>query len=364
MTAVFSVQEAARLAAFAEERRKHTKIDYVKWNKPQRRFLDCKAKALYNRSGNQGGKSYGAAGLASYTLTGRYPDWWQGFVPKVRQASAFGVVVWVLSTTSQMCRDAMQQHLLGEVASGMEGTGLIPKDCIVSIQPSRGIAGAVDYCVVRRTDGALAKVAFKSYEQGRASVQAESVDLVICDELLTDAGMWSELQARTTATDGILRMVATERGQGSEVARWFKDNAGPNVLTFTSSLDDADHLTAEEKAAIRAMYKVERELACRYYGLAWAGQGTVWTKPWEEVSERIDPSTFPVWYKLGLAIDPSHFGQSATSSQFACVALAFDPQTGVAYLYDAFKLRGTTILHPKFGMRFSRHEPRRAILSR
>ncbi|MCI0539657.1 MAG: terminase family protein [Verrucomicrobiales bacterium] len=338
----------ADFRAFAEDserRRAERKLDFVKWSAAQARFLNLTQKFAYNRAANQSGKSYAAGGLIAYTATGLYPGDYKGWRPKLRTDGAYGAVVWVLSTTGQMVRDGLQNITLGDVAGGRAGTGLIPKDCIVSIQTSRGIAGAVDFCTVRRVDGTISKIAFKTYEQGRTAVQAEPVSLIICDELLDDLAMWHELIARTTVTNGILRLTATERLQSSPVALWFKENAGPDVVTLTTSLDEAEHLSAEEKARILASYKSEAERNTRYYGLPFQGAGSVFETPWAQVSEAMNPATFPSWYKYLIALDFSHFGRSETSSQFACVFMAVDPVTKVTRIYDCFKMRGVPEQH-------------------
>jgi phage terminase large subunit-like protein len=244
-----------------------------------------------------------------------------------------------------MVRDGLQTILFGDVIGGHVGSGLLPRDSIISIQMGRGIAGQIDYAVIKRDDGLLCKIGFKTYEQGRAAVQAEPVSLVVCDELLDDLAMWNELIARTTATQGIIRMTATERLQSSPVALWFRDNAAPDCITITGSVDDADHLTAEEKAAIKSSYKSEAELKTRYYGLPFQGGGSVFTTPISQVMERMEPGLFPVYYKYGIALDLSHFGRGENSSQFAVVFMAYDPMTKVIYLFDCFKMRGIVEEH-------------------
>lgn len=329
----------------ADYRDRYFKLAKVHWSRKQEEFLNQTAKFVFNRAANQSGKSYGVGGLIAYTATGRYPSTYKGWKPKLRKDGAFSVVIWCLSTTSAMSRDGIQTILLGDVVGGRTGTGLIPKDSIVSVQMSRGIAGQVDFATVKRDDGTTACIRFKSYEQGRAAVQAEPVNLVVCDELLDDLSIWNELIARTTTTSGIIRLTATERLQSSPVALWFRENAGPDVITLSMSLDDAEHLSQAEKDAIKASYKSEAELNTRYYGLPFSGGGSVFATPIADILEPMHPSRFPIWYKHLIALDFSHFGRSETSSQFAAVFIALDPVTGVARIYDAFKLRGIVEQH-------------------
>ena len=184
-------------------------------------------------------------------LTARWPHcrrtgWRQ---PKLNLQRPYSMVVWWLSSTAQMTREGGQTCLLGDVAGGQAGTGLIPADRIVSIQMSRGIAGAVDSVVVKRDDGTSAVIRFKSYEQGREAMQAEPVDIVICDEMITDMPSWTELIARTTATGGVVRLCATPLKQGSPVALWFREPGHDDRTIVEASLDDATHLTDGMRAA-------------------------------------------------------------------------------------------------------------------
>ena len=55
---------------------------------------------------------------------------------------------------------------------------------------------------IKRKDGTTGVIRFKSYEQGREAAQSEAVDFIICDEMPTDMGLWSELLARLSATSG------------------------------------------------------------------------------------------------------------------------------------------------------------------
>ena len=307
-------KDRARLSA-AEYRDKYFKLAKVHWSLKQWEFINEIEKFVYNRGANQSGKSYAVGGLAAYTATGIYPSEYTGWAPKLRTNGAYAVVIWVISTTSQMARDGLQTILLGDVAGAEIGTGLIPKDNIVSLQMSRGVAGSVDFAIIRRSDGTLTKIAFKTYEQGRGALQAEAVSLVVCDELLSDLGIWNELIARTTTTGGRIRLTATERLQSSPVALWFRENAGPDVKTLSMSIDEAEHLNAEEKAAILASYKTEAERNTRYYGLPFQGGGSVFDTPISDIKERINPAQFPPYFKYLIATDFSHFGRSDTSSQ-------------------------------------------------
>jgi phage terminase large subunit-like protein len=303
------------------------------------RFINSTAQAAYLRGPNSGGKSFAMAYFLACTLIGRYPPEYTGWKPTLRTNDAYACVVWCLSKSGQVLRDAMQTHLLGDVAGGRTGEGLIPKESIVSVQMARGVAGAVDFAVIKRDDGQLSVVRFKSYEQGREMLQGERVHVVATDEMFDDEGVLSELLARGAGVNGIFRLSATERLQQSAVASWFY--ADPiNRPIFGFGMDDVDRISPEEKARIKASYP-PNELASRYYGEPFRGGGMIFQTPIEDILEDMDPGKFPPYYKYYLSLDFSHFGTSETSSQFAALFIALDPYTKVKRVFQEIKMRGS-----------------------
>jgi hypothetical protein len=162
-----SVAEAARLAKFAEDRKRMKKLDYVKWNPVQKQLLDVREKFLYLRCANQFGKTFAIGGLPAYAATGNYPQDWKGWTQEVSRNEPYGVSILAMSVTSQVLRDGLQTILIGDYAGGNVGTGLIPEETILSLTPSRGIAGALDTCTVKRSDGSPSIIGFKTYSAAR-----------------------------------------------------------------------------------------------------------------------------------------------------------------------------------------------------
>lgn len=302
-------------------------------------FINSTAQAAYLRGPNSGGKSFAMAYFLACTLIGRYPPDYTGWKPTLRTQDAYACVVWCLSKSGQVLRDAMQTHLLGDVSGGRTGEGLIPKENIVSVQMARGVAGAVDFAVIKMDDGQLSVVRFKSYEQGREMLQGERVHVVATDEMFDDEGVLSELLARGAGVNGIFRLSATERLQQSAVASWFYSDP-VNRPIFGFGMDDVDRISPEEKARIKASYP-PNELASRYYGEPFRGGGMIFQMPIEEFLEDMDPAKFPPYYKYYIAFDFSHFGASETSSQFAALTVAVDPYTKVKRIFQEIKMRGS-----------------------
>src|SRR5690349_1501428 len=112
--AISNTKAAAAIEA-QKWRESKNKLMRVKLSEKQREFVNSAAKATYFRSANQSGKSYSEAVHVASTALGRYAPWYTGWRPKLRTDGAYEVVIWVLSKTGQVLRDAMQTHLLGDV---------------------------------------------------------------------------------------------------------------------------------------------------------------------------------------------------------------------------------------------------------
>jgi phage terminase large subunit-like protein len=91
----------------------------------------------------------------------------------------------------------LQPTLLGPAEA--RGTGLIPRDCIVRSPTRGGVPDAVDFVEVRHTSGAMSRLVFKSYDQGRESFQASQVDVMLLDEE-PPLGIYIEALTRTLST--------------------------------------------------------------------------------------------------------------------------------------------------------------------
>jgi phage terminase large subunit-like protein len=277
-------------------------------------FINSTSQAAYLRGPNSGGKSYAMAFFLAQILLGRYHPEYTGWKPTMPANDTYSVIVWCLSKSAQVLRDAMQTHMLA----------LLPPESIVRTVAGRGIGGTVDFIEVRRDDGTLAKLSFKSYEQGREAMQGERVTVVAADEMFDDPGMLAELLARGAGVNGIFRLSATERLQQSAVAQWFYDGEGEHRIIYSFGMDDVERLSIEERARIKASYPVS-EVESRYYGLSFRGGGQVMYVPIEDALVTVDPTTFGPQCKYLISIDPSHFGQSEQSSKFAALFWMTDP---------------------------------------
>ena len=280
-------------------------------------------------AGNQLGKTWSAGFETSMHLTGRYPDDWQGRV------FSKAVAGWAAGVTSEVTRDSVQRVLCGR--SNAIGTGAIPKDAIKDKSMKRGVADAVDTMVIRWGGGGDVQageslLGFKSYDQGREKFQAETLDFVWLDEE-PDADIYTESLTRTNATGGIVYMTFTPLKGMSEVVKRFLIDKMPGTHVTTMTIDDAEHYTAEQRAAIIASYPAhERE--ARTKGIPTLGSGRIF--PIAEESIKCDPIEIPRHWVQIAGID---FGWDHPS---AAVKLAWDRDSDVIYVIAAHRQKEQT----------------------
>ncbi|MFZ3338375.1 MAG: terminase family protein, partial [Xanthobacteraceae bacterium] len=206
----------------SEYRKKFHVADFwgqKEWYEPQIRFFAAGAKHHQRliRGGNQTGKSFSCAFEAGLHMTGQYPRWWTGrrFTKPTRG--------WVIGPERTLVRDGPQKKLTA--MQGEFGTGVIPLAAFTG-RPIMvpGGTGSIDtMSVAHETDGVrdgISTATFKSFEQGAEKMQAESVDWIWIDERCSEE-IYSELIARTTATDGIVFLSYTPLKGGGELTYRF-----------------------------------------------------------------------------------------------------------------------------------------------
>ncbi|HEY6019152.1 MAG TPA: terminase family protein, partial [Candidatus Paceibacterota bacterium] len=221
-------------------------------------------------AGNQLGKTLSAGAEVGMHATGRYPDWWQGFTFDK------GMPMWVAGVTGESTRDNPQRILYGSL--GNVGTGMIPKDAIKDATNKRGIPNALDTLVVRFGGGgdiqaSESLIGFKSYDQGREKWQGPTLGLVWFDEE-PPQDIYTEGLTRTNVAMGPVMLTFTPlQGMSDVVKRFLIDKVqGTHVTSMT--IDDVDHYTPEQRAAIIASYPAhERE--ARAKGIPTMGSGRV-----------------------------------------------------------------------------------------
>jgi phage terminase large subunit-like protein len=337
------IRIARQTRSSAERRQKFRKIDFMDtafWYRTQLEFFAAGASGVHQRliyGGNQTGKTLAAGAEVAWHLTGDYPSFWVGkrFNRPIR--------VWAVGESGQLVRDTLQKKLCGDQEFG---TGLIPLESFGK-KPVMvpGGTGAIDTMFVsHQADGAAdgtSTLTFKSFEMRREKLQGESVDLVWVDERPTEE-VYSELLARTSATDGHLIVSYTPVGEGASAGLTYKFLSEPSsdrsVHRITSG--EVRHISEARREELAANY-AEHEREARLEGTPQLGTGPVF--PLELLPAMVktfDPDRdIPFWSKWIVGID---FG---FSHPFAACLIAWDFQTGQIWAVDSFRMERSSALY-------------------
>jgi phage terminase large subunit-like protein len=166
-------------------------------------------------AGNQLGKTYCGAAETAMHLTGKYPDWWPG---RRWDRPTRG---WAGSVTGEVTRDTVQRNLIGPPRNREDwGTGMIPGDDLGRITMKQGVPDAIDGALVKHVSGGWSTLGFKSYDQGRAKWQGETLDFIWPDEEPPE-DVYTEALTRTNATGGMIYITFTPLLGMSSVVRMF-----------------------------------------------------------------------------------------------------------------------------------------------
>jgi phage terminase large subunit-like protein len=326
-TQSLSIEEKLELIELLETRslraRQNKLASYAPYKK-QRDFHGAgNARERLFMAGNQLGKTWAGAYEVAIHATGRYPDWWDSVggrrFPRATR--------WIVgSESAELTKKGIQRLLLGEPEKRDEwGTGTIPHDCIISTSPRSGVPDAVSSIVVKHALGDQSVIQLNSYDQGRTKWQADTVDGVWFDEE-PDLALYSEGLTRTQATGGLVFVTFTPLlGMSAVVKRFLLEKQG---VTISMTIEDAEHYTPEQRAAIIAGYPAhERDARAR--GIPIMGSGLVF--PVIEAAVKCDPFPLPPHFARINAWD---FGWGHPA---AWVSLAHDRDTDIAYVTDLWR---------------------------
>lgn len=285
------------------------------------------------RAGNQLGKTVAGGFETAMHLTGRYPDWWEG------KTFDKPVATWAASVTSELTRDGVQRILMGRINA--IGTGAIPKDAIKDYSLKRGVADAFDTVVVRHAGGGDVQAGeslntFKSYDQGRAKFQAETLEVVWFDEEPPEE-IYTEGLTRTNTTGGVVYLTFTPLLGMSSVVRRFLLEQSADRHDTNMTIEDALHYSEEERARIIASYPAhEREARTR--GIPILGSGRIFPVAEEDITVPAFEIP-PHWVQIG-GLD---FGWDHPT---AGIKLAWDRDADCVYVTNAYKRsEATPVIH-------------------
>jgi phage terminase large subunit-like protein len=321
----------ADLAAAAEHKRQNLFGYFSPYDK-QREFFDAGiwARERLLMAGNQLGKTYAGAFETTLHLTGRYPDWWLG--RRVEGAHKY----WAAGESSLVVRDVQQKLLCGQpgVLSAF-GTGMIPKaDFVDTPSLARGVTDAYDMVQVQHYDArgikdGVSVLNFKSYEQGRTKFQGDSIKAVWFDEEPAE-DIYSEGLTRTVATQGFAYMTFTPlKGMSKVVTRFLSENS-PDRHVTTMVIEDAKHISPEERAKIIAGYPVhEREARAR--GVPMLGSGLIYQVSDSSIMEPAIEFVPDHWVKIwGIDFGIDH--------PFSAVLILWDRDNDVIHVHHCIKV--------------------------
>lgn len=278
---------------------------------------------------NQVGKTLAGSAEAALHLTGRYPDWWDGVCyPR-------HITMWAGGVTKETTRDGLQRLLLGR--TGQEGTGMVPKDCILSTLSAQGVADCIAIARIKHVSGTPSTLIFKSYDAGREKWQGDTVDLVVFDEE-PPLDIYTEGLTRTnTIADGRVYLTFTPLLGMSDVVRRFLMETNDDRHVTTMTIDDAEHYTPEQRQRIIDSYP-EHEREARTKGIPTMGSGRVFPVLEELVAE--EGQKIPDYWARIVGLD---FGWDHPT---AAVWLAWDRDADVVHVYDCYRVRQQTpIIH-------------------
>jgi phage terminase large subunit-like protein len=275
---------------------------------------------------NRVGKTEGGGGYeTTLHLTGRYPDWWEGY--RFNRP----IDAWAAGDTNETVRDIIQDKMVGP--EGAYGTGLIPADDIVRTVRRQNGNGALDFVDVRNAFGGVSRLGFKSYEQGRKAFQGTEKDVVWLDEESSE-GIRAECVMRLMTTNGLLIETFTPlRGLTPIVLKYLGDDAavpdsrvginGERAMVM-AGWDDVPHLSAEQKA--RMLADTEPHLIeARSKGVPSIGSGAIY--PIAEDQIVVDDFKIPDHWRRAFGLD---VGWNCTAAVFG----ALDPEADCLYLYS------------------------------
>lgn len=171
---------------------------------------------------NRVGKTWGIGGFeTALHLTGEYPDWWDG------RRFEGPIEAWAAGDTSETTRDIVQHAMMGPL--GDLGTGLVPAANIIGEPTKRaGVAGAMDTARIRRKDGGVSLLGFKSYDQGRKKFQGTAKHVIWLDEE-PPADVYDECMLRLMTTDGMMLGTFTPLTGLSEIVLRYLPDMAPEV---------------------------------------------------------------------------------------------------------------------------------------
>lgn len=296
---------------------------------------DYKERAIV--AGNRTGKTFAAMYEVAVHATGLYPKWWTGYRFK------HPVSIWCVGKSNESTKDILQLELIGSIVD--KGSGLIPKDMLLSTTNRPGVPEAIQTARIRHfTDGiedGISDIGFKSYEQGRDALQGTAINVVSIDEEPKDYGIYEELLTRTVkcrhcqdpkcrgrviATFTPLFGVSQVVTQFLPAGQFPPNHVHPETKKWVCQLNllDAPHMDQNTKDEfINGIAPWMRDARIR--GIPQLGSGQIYRVPEADIT--VEPFPIPADW-------PRVYGLDVGWEKTAVVWMAQNPADNVWYIYS------------------------------
>lgn len=321
--------------------------------KPNRRQIEfanrVKDYAEVNLTGgNQLGKTTIASSVTAIHALGDYDEfpWYEG------QRYSGDIVILCASTKMTKTELVMGSKLFGEYLGYDDNrqrqrtNGLIPKHRVehldYGISDNRPV---VTRAVVKRADGGRAIIYFWAYSQNKENLQSLTANFVWLDEE-PELDIYNEFLARTNFTHGPVILTMCPNQGRTRLLVMFNQRTG-NRVRIKYGIDHADHLSEEEKQALKDRYKDNPAELPSLYGEEVAGIGLAYPRARQRaLCKRFD---IPDHWPRVIGYDIPHATGAGTSGHFAAVWIALDPDSAQdkrkmkRYVYRAYKASGLSV---------------------
>lgn len=308
----------------------------------QREFYNAGAYANQRMlmAANGVGKSQSVCAELCAHATGDYPSWWKG-----TRFERGGWEAWIGSIDNNMQKIGPQRAIMGRNLDALLGTGLLPKDRIVSFERRQaGIKDVVDTVIVRHRSGEDVVLTWKTFEQGWRKWQSGDPKIIVWDEepddnVVDQEPILDETLTRLVRNNGIFLVGYTPLLGMTNLTEHFMNSDDPGVVYFGATWDDAPHMDEKQRATIEKQYKGRGTADARAKGVPMLGEGRIFDN--DEKSFIIRPQPIPSHWARIIGID---FG-GIQNHPHALACLAWDRDLDHVYLYDEWKDNGKTRDH-------------------
>lgn len=343
-------EELIKIIKTSLKRRFHGYEPYKK----QLEFHNSMASTRVLSGANRVGKSYSASFETACHATGFYPPWFKGkrLTPVYDENLGMTVLLGlVIGKDATSVRDTLQKTLIGSEAlnwnDGIIDKSLIDLDNMIKKRSISG--GAIEQITIKRIDGGITILKFRSYDQGRERLQGFPLDFAHMDEEPTEkgkdssgTGIYGEISARLLDRkqygNGIKYMSFTPLSGLTPLVQqiWKQSEEGESkgVLLVIMSVEDCPHLDLEE---CRQEYQFlsEHEQNARLYGIPSGGQSRVYMQDKSEIQKYPPVHPIPEHWRQLIGID---FGRG--THPFAITWMCEDPDDKIKYIYKTEKRTG------------------------